>query len=201
MAAVAYAGQCLCGGDADLVPAHFREQDGRPGFALAVDGSVEQVGREARGAREEVCHGLVSGQADDREPAAGAEHPGHGGQRGGEVHVVQRGVGADEVEACFGEVVGQEVGLDEGDSGWAGGAGSGHGDHARVTVDAGHLGTAGGEPAGQHPVSAADVERRAAAGRDGTEDDRLVVHIVVPIVGPSHHASRVRRIPLGLCAR
>jgi len=100
-----------------------------------------------------------------------------------------------------GEVVGQEVGLDERDSGWAGGAGSGPGDHARVTVDAGHLGAAAGEPAGEHPVSAADVERRAAAGRDGTEDDRLVVHILVPIAGPSHHASWVRRIPLGLCAR
>jgi hypothetical protein len=99
------------------VPAHFRVQDRSPGFAFAVDGPVEQGDRDACGAREEVGDGLVGGQADDRERSAGAEHLGHGGQRGGEVHVVQRGVGADEVEACFGEVVGQEVGLDEGDSG------------------------------------------------------------------------------------
>ena len=58
-----------------------------------------------------------------------------------------------------------------------------------------------GSMMGEHPVSAADVEGRAAAGRDGIKDDRLVVDVVVPIVSPGHHASRVRRIPWALCAR
>src|SRR5271170_2884030 len=61
MTAVADAGQCFCGCRADLAPAHFRVQDGRPGFALVVDGPVEEVDWEARGAREEVGDGLVGG--------------------------------------------------------------------------------------------------------------------------------------------
>src|SRR5579863_3666120 len=120
----------------DLAPAQLRIHDGCPGSALAVDGPVPQAGRHAGGADEEVGQGFVCGQADDGEPATRPQQPGHGGQRGGEVHVVQRGVGAGEVEAGRLERVGQEVGLDE--RGPAAVAGPGQGDHPRVTVDAGH---------------------------------------------------------------
>jgi prolyl-tRNA editing enzyme YbaK/EbsC (Cys-tRNA(Pro) deacylase) len=61
------------------------------------------------------------------------------------------------------------------------------------------VGAASGEAGGEQAVSAADVEGGAAAGRDRVEDDGLVVDVVIPIAGPSHHGSRVRRIPLGLC--
>lgn len=45
VAAVADAGQRFLGRGADLAPAHVGVQDGCPGFALAVDGPVEQVDR------------------------------------------------------------------------------------------------------------------------------------------------------------
>jgi hypothetical protein len=199
VAAIADAGQQPGRGDPDLPPAHVRVHDRRSGFALAVQGAVDQVDRYARGSREKVGRGFVRRQADDGEAATGTQHPGHRRQRSGEVHVVKRGVRADEVEAGRLEGVRQEVRFDE--PGPAVLQGSGQGDHPRLPVDAGDLSAAFGEAAGEHAVPAADVEGRTAAGRDGRQDDRLVVDVVVPIAGPSHHPSRVRRIPLGLCAR
>jgi len=69
-----------------------------------------------------------------------------------------------------------------------------------LAVDRGDLGATFGQPPGEHPVSAADLERGAAARRDGLEDDWLIVDVVVPEADLSHHASRVRRIPLASCA-
>ena len=71
MAAVADAGEQPGGFGADLAPGHMRVHDGCSGFALAVDGPVEQVDRNARGGREKAGDGLVRRQADDREPATG----------------------------------------------------------------------------------------------------------------------------------
>ena len=51
-----------------------------------------------------------------------------------------------------------------------------------------------------HGVTKIYGEGGAAVRRNGPENDRLVMNIVVPIVNPSHHASRVRRIPLAPCA-
>jgi hypothetical protein len=76
----------------------------------------------------------------------------------------------------------------------------GQGDHPGVTVDAGDFGAAFGEPAGEHPVAAADIESLTARRRDRSEEKRLVVDVVVPVVDPIHQASRVGRIPLAACA-
>src|ERR1035437_9254604 len=74
--------------------------------------------------------------------AAGPEEPGHRGQRLLEVHLVKRGVGADEVEAGLGQRIGEEVRLGEPQPAPAPGTRPGPPDHPRVPVDPGDLGTA-----------------------------------------------------------
>ena len=93
------------------------------------------------------------------------------------------GVRAGEVEAGRGQGAGQEIRFGERDAArrLPLRAFPGQGDHPGVTVDRGDLGAAFGEPAGEQPVAAADLERGAAVRGDGPKDDRLVVDVVVPV--------------------
>jgi hypothetical protein len=63
-------------------------------------------------------------------------------------------------------------------------------DAALVAVDAGDVGNKSAETASQRTLPTTDVERALAAGRNGIEDDRVVVQIVVPSVRVVPHQAR-----------
>src|SRR5712691_8560254 len=109
VAAVPHAGKQAAGGRADLGPGHLGVLDRRAGFALAVQGAVEPVDGQAGRVGQVVADRPVRRKPDDGEAAAGPERTGHGGQGRREVHVVQRGVRAGEVEAGLGHRVSQVI--------------------------------------------------------------------------------------------
>ena len=68
-------------------------------------------------------------------------------------------------------------------------------DARAVQVDAGHVRHAGAKLAGQHPLAAADVERRRRAGRHGVEHQPVVVEVVVPARGHRRIMAQVSSPP------
>jgi prolyl-tRNA editing enzyme YbaK/EbsC (Cys-tRNA(Pro) deacylase) len=174
-------------GGTDFTPGHDRVHNRCARPALVPGDPVEHPCRNPKHFAHPFTGRSGPGQADDGKLPASAQQPGHAGQRCLEVHVVQRRIRADEVKGAVLKRIIEEIRLDERDAACQirfGPAFLGQRYHPRVAVQAGHFGASRGELAGEHAIPATDVERGAAADRDGTEDDPLEVDVGIPVVKP-----------------
>lgn len=119
-------------------------------------------------------------QADHHEGAPWPHEGGHACEAYLCIHVMERGHRSDQVKACRLELMLEEVAEDVRDSFAA--LSAGRLDRGRVAIDTYDAVRNSAQRTCEDPIAASDVESACAMGRRRSEDQRVVVEIVVPAI-------------------